>query len=82
MSESERDQIDTDAQEIIKSCRDTIVVFRQEADRQKVQPQVREHRHAAIIMVEAYLKGQRKVLTYLKHITANTMPTDHSQDKR
>ncbi|XP_005102139.1 syntaxin-18 [Aplysia californica] len=68
MSESERDQIDNDAQEIIKSCRDTIVVFRVETDKQKVHPQVKEHRHAVMILVDSYLKAICKVYSEQKAV--------------
>ena len=58
LSEAERDQIDNDAQEIMKTCKQTIVMFRVEADRQKSLPQVKEHRNAVMILIEAYLKGK------------------------
>jgi syntaxin 18 len=58
MTDAERDQIDSDAQNIIKTCRETIGHFRQEAERQKVHPQVKEHRAVVIFLIDAYLKGE------------------------
>lgn len=57
MSEADRDQIDAYAQGIIKSCKETIIMFRVETDRQKTHPQVKEHRNAIMILLESYLKG-------------------------
>lgn len=57
MTDAERDQIDNDAQAIIKKCRETIQHFRTEAESFKVHPQVKEHRNAVIFLIEIYLKG-------------------------
>ena len=57
MSETERDEIDNFAQQTIKTCRDTIISFRVETGKHKALPQAKEHRHAAMILVESYLKG-------------------------
>ena len=63
MTDAERDQIDNDAQAIIKTCRETINRFRGEAQKQKVHPQVKEHRAIVIFLIDAYLKGMTEVLT-------------------
>ncbi|BFZ01314.1 hypothetical protein BsWGS_04353 [Bradybaena similaris] len=61
MSEADRDQIDAYAQGIIKSCKETIIMFRVETDRQKTHPQVKEHRNAVMILLESYLKDICKI---------------------
>ncbi|GFO17798.1 syntaxin-18 [Plakobranchus ocellatus] len=68
LSESERDQIDNDAQEIMKTCKQTIVMFRVEADRQKALPQVKEHRNAVMILIESYLKAICKIYSEQKAV--------------
>ncbi|GFS00494.1 syntaxin-18 [Elysia marginata] len=68
LSEAERDQIDNDAQEIMKTCKQTIVMFRIEADRQKALPQVKEHRNAVMILIEAYLKAICKIYSEQKAV--------------
>jgi hypothetical protein len=65
MTDAERDQIDSDAQNIIKTCRETIGHFRQEAERQKVHPQVKEHRAVVIFLIDAYLKGEEFFFFFL-----------------
>lgn len=57
LSESDRDQIDAHAEQIIKSCKETIVMFRVETDKHKAHPQVKEHRNAVMLLLESYLKG-------------------------
>nr|KAG5709351.1 hypothetical protein BaRGS_029200 [Batillaria attramentaria] len=57
MTDAERDQIDNDAQQIIKTCRETIHRFRVEAEAQPVHPQVKEHRAMVIFLIDTYLKG-------------------------
>ncbi|CAG5131207.1 unnamed protein product [Candidula unifasciata] len=61
MSEADRDQIDAYSQGIIRSCRETIIMFRVETDRQKTHPQVKEHRNAVMILLESYLKDVCKI---------------------
>lgn len=61
MSDSERDQIDQDAQEIIKTCSDSIRLIKGEAQRQRVSEQVRSHREAVFDLLDAYLKGVCKI---------------------
>jgi len=66
MTEAERDQIDKDAQTIIKSCRDAIFMFKTDTERQKDLPQVREHKNAALNLVETYLKSVCKCMVSRK----------------
>ncbi|KAK3789023.1 hypothetical protein RRG08_008346 [Elysia crispata] len=68
LSEAERDQIDNDAQEIMKTCKQTIIMFRVEADRQKALPQVKEHRNAVMILIEVYLKAICKIYSEQKAV--------------
>jgi len=68
MSDVERDQVDSEAQEIIKSCRSMIGVFRTETNGLKMLPQVKEHRQAAMVLVEAYLKAICKIYTEQKAV--------------
>ena len=68
MSDVERDQVDSEAQEIIKSCRSMIGVFRTETNGMKMLPQVKEHRQAAMVLVEAYLKAICKIYTEQKAV--------------
>ncbi|XP_064601039.1 syntaxin-18-like [Liolophura sinensis] len=56
MSDSERDQIDTDCQKVIKSCHETIRQFRRDEANTKVSPQVRSHRDSVLFLIDAYLK--------------------------
>ena len=64
MTDAERDQIDNDAQNIIKTCRETISRFRVEAQKQKVHPQVKEHRAIVIFLIDAYLKGESAIVCF------------------
>ncbi|CAL1526745.1 unnamed protein product [Lymnaea stagnalis] len=68
MSESERDQIDSNAQEIIKKCKEMIILFRVETDGHKAHPQVKEHRNAVMILIEAYLKTICKIYSEQKAV--------------
>ncbi|XP_059152491.1 syntaxin-18-like [Physella acuta] len=68
MSEADRDKIDSEAQEIIKKCKEMIILFRVETDHQKVHPQVKEHRNAVMILIEAYLKAICKIYSEQKAV--------------
>ncbi|KAK7109974.1 syntaxin-18-like [Littorina saxatilis] len=68
MSDAERDQLDNDAQNIIKTCRETIHRFRQEAQKQKVHPQVKEHRAIVIFVIDAYLKAVCRIYSEQKAV--------------
>ncbi|KAL5016406.1 hypothetical protein ScPMuIL_005995 [Solemya velum] len=56
MTDTERDQIDSEAQAIIRSCQQTINLFKHEAHDQKVHPQTKEHRETVVKLIENYLK--------------------------
>lgn len=61
MSDAERDQIDSDAQDFMRTCSETIRLFKSEANRQNVSPQMRQHREAVFELIDAYLKGVCKL---------------------
>ncbi|KAK0070108.1 syntaxin-18 [Biomphalaria pfeifferi] len=68
MSESERDLIDNNAQDIIKKCKEMIILLKLETDKQKVHPQVKEHRQAVLILLETYLKAICKIYSEQKAV--------------
>ncbi|OWF49507.1 Syntaxin-18 [Mizuhopecten yessoensis] len=68
MTDAERDQIDTDAQDIIKTCRETIMRFKTESEVQKVHPQVKDHRAGVIRLIEEYLKVVCKIYSEQKAV--------------
>ncbi|KAI1888290.1 hypothetical protein AGOR_G00183500 [Albula goreensis] len=61
MTDSERDQIDQDAQIFMRTCSDAIKQLRTEADKQVITSQVKEHRGAVLDLIEVYLKGVCKL---------------------
>ncbi|KAJ8025572.1 Syntaxin-18 [Holothuria leucospilota] len=61
MSDSERDQIDQDAQEIIRTCSESIRLIKAEAAKQRASEQVKKHREAVFELLDAYLKGVCKI---------------------
>ncbi|KAH9492463.1 Syntaxin-18 [Bulinus truncatus] len=68
MSESERDLIDSNAQDIIKKCKEMIILLKIETEKQKIHPQVKEHRNAVIILLETYLKAICKIYSEQKAV--------------
>ncbi|XP_052010607.1 syntaxin-18 [Xyrauchen texanus] len=61
MTDSERDQIDQDAQIFMRTCADAISQLRSDTDRQVVTAQVKDHRAAVLDLIEVYLKGVCKL---------------------
>ncbi|XP_056094795.1 syntaxin-18 isoform X1 [Rhinichthys klamathensis goyatoka] len=61
MTDSERDQIDQDAQIFMRSCADAIAQLRSDMHKQPVSAQVKDHRAAVLDLIEAYLKGVCKL---------------------
>ncbi|KTF76298.1 hypothetical protein cypCar_00050426, partial [Cyprinus carpio] len=57
MTDSERDQIDQDAQIFMRTCADAIGQLRSEMGKQVVSTQVKNHRAAVLDLIEAYLRG-------------------------
>ncbi|KAI0209708.1 Syntaxin-18 [Lamellibrachia satsuma] len=56
MTDSERDQIDTEAESFMKTCSEAIRLFKQECNLQKVFLQVKEHRGVVFSLIQDYLK--------------------------
>lgn len=61
MTDSERDQIDQDAQIFMRTCSEAIRTLRHEADKQVSSAQTKDHRGAMLDLIEAYLKGVCKL---------------------
>ncbi|XP_028808950.1 syntaxin-18 [Denticeps clupeoides] len=61
MTDSERDQIDQDAQIFMRTCFDAIRQLRNEAEKQASPAQVKEHYGAVLDLIEVYLKGVCKL---------------------
>ncbi|KAK3597764.1 hypothetical protein CHS0354_006122 [Potamilus streckersoni] len=68
MTDAERDQIDTEAQRIIKHCQENIGIIRQNAEHQKVHPQLKEHRESVINLLHTYLKEVCKIYSEQKAV--------------
>ncbi|XP_073466326.1 syntaxin-18 [Aquarana catesbeiana] len=56
MTDTERDQIDQDAQTFMRTCSDAIQQLRTEANKDTVSSQVKEHRNAVLDLIRDYLK--------------------------
>uniref|UniRef100_A0ACB8E6Q2 Syntaxin-18 n=1 Tax=Sphaerodactylus townsendi TaxID=933632 RepID=A0ACB8E6Q2_9SAUR len=56
MTDTERDQIDQDAQIFMRACADAIQQLRTEAHKDIHSPQVKQHREAVLDFIEDYLK--------------------------
>ncbi|KAI4900828.1 hypothetical protein NFI96_025096, partial [Prochilodus magdalenae] len=61
MTDSERDQIDQDAQIFMRTCSDAIKQLRTEAEKTGISAQMREHRGAVLDLIESYLKSVCKL---------------------
>ncbi|XP_064630712.1 syntaxin-18-like [Lineus longissimus] len=61
MTDAERDQIDLDAQEIMKMCSDTIKNLRLEVVNEKLVGEIKEHREAVFDIMQNYLKAICKI---------------------
>ncbi|KAK7140823.1 hypothetical protein R3I93_015074 [Phoxinus phoxinus] len=61
MTDSERDQIDQDAQIFMRTCADAIGQLRSEMNKQLVSAQVKDHRAAVLDLIDVYLKGVCKL---------------------
>ncbi|OCT96713.1 syntaxin-18 [Xenopus laevis] len=56
MTDTERDQIDQDAQIFMRTCSDAIHLLRTEAGKESHSVQIKEHRNAVLDFIEDYLK--------------------------
>ncbi|XP_039607410.1 syntaxin-18 [Polypterus senegalus] len=61
MTDSERDQIDQDAQILIRTCSDAINHLRTEASKNALSAQTKEHQGAVLDLTEMYLKSVCKL---------------------
>ncbi|XP_036445789.1 syntaxin-18 [Colossoma macropomum] len=61
MTDSERDQIDQDAQIFMRTCSDAIKQLRTEAEKTGISAQMKEHRGAVLDLIESYLKSVCKL---------------------
>uniref|UniRef100_A0A8C5F9E3 Syntaxin-18 n=1 Tax=Gadus morhua TaxID=8049 RepID=A0A8C5F9E3_GADMO len=61
MTDSERDQIDQDAQIFMRTCSEAIRQLRSEAEKQVLSAQMKEHRAAVLDLVDVYLRGVCKI---------------------
>lgn len=61
MTDIERDKIDSGAQRIMNTCSHLIQDFKRESVNTEGSPQLLEHRHAVLDLVESYLKSVCKI---------------------
>ncbi|KAG8591409.1 hypothetical protein GDO81_000169 [Engystomops pustulosus] len=73
MTDSERDQIDQDAQTFMRTCSDAIQQLKTEACKETISPQVREHRLAVLDFIEDYLKRVCKLYSEQRAIRVKRM---------
>ncbi|CAN9512401.1 unnamed protein product [Ophioblennius macclurei] len=73
MTDSERDQIDQDAQIFMRTCSEAIKQLRNEADKSVTSAQIKEHRGAVLDLVEMYLKGVCKLYSEQRAIRVKRM---------
>uniref|UniRef100_A0A665T9E6 Syntaxin-18 n=1 Tax=Echeneis naucrates TaxID=173247 RepID=A0A665T9E6_ECHNA len=89
MTDSERDQIDQDAQIFMRTCSEAIKQLRNEAEKKVTSSQIKEHRGAVLDLIEMYLKGVCKLYSEQRAIRVKRMvdkkrlsrlaPEHHSQ---
>ncbi|KAM3938692.1 syntaxin-18 [Leptodactylus fuscus] len=73
MTDSERDQIDQDAQTFMRACSDAIQQLRTEACKETISTQVKEHRLAVLDFIEDYLKRVCKLYSEQRAIRVKRM---------
>ncbi|XP_076843911.1 syntaxin-18 isoform X1 [Brachyhypopomus gauderio] len=61
MTDSERDQIDQDAQIFMRTCSEAIKHLRTDAEKRVISAQMKEHRGAVLDLIDIYLKGVCKL---------------------
>uniref|UniRef100_A0AAQ6ACB4 Syntaxin-18 n=1 Tax=Amphiprion ocellaris TaxID=80972 RepID=A0AAQ6ACB4_AMPOC len=79
MTDSERDQIDQDAQIFMRTCSEAIKQLRNEAEKQVMSAQIKEHRGAVLDLVEMYLKGVCKIYSEQRAIRVKRMFEQENQ---
>ncbi|KAM4583142.1 LOW QUALITY PROTEIN: syntaxin-18 [Fundulus diaphanus] len=73
MTDSERDQIDQDAQIFMRTCSEAIKQLRNEVEKQAASAQIKEHRIAVLDLIEMYLKGVCKLYSEQRAIRVKRM---------
>uniref|UniRef100_A0A7N5ZVT5 Syntaxin-18 n=1 Tax=Anabas testudineus TaxID=64144 RepID=A0A7N5ZVT5_ANATE len=73
MTDSERDQIDQDAQIFMRTCSEAIKQLRNEAEKRVTSAQIKEHRVAVLDLIEMYLKGVCKLYSEQRAIRVKRM---------
>ncbi|XP_052772741.1 syntaxin-18-like [Mya arenaria] len=68
MTNTEREHIDNEAQNILRRCQDMLANVKKNADGDRVHPQVKEHREAVLGLVNAYLKVVTKIYSEQKAV--------------
>ncbi|MED6237730.1 Syntaxin-18 [Ataeniobius toweri] len=73
MTDSERDQIDQDAQIFMRTCSEAIKQLRNEVEKRVTSAQIREHRVAVLDLIEMYLKGVCRLYSEQRAIRVKRM---------
>uniref|UniRef100_A0AAX7U7J6 Syntaxin-18 n=1 Tax=Astatotilapia calliptera TaxID=8154 RepID=A0AAX7U7J6_ASTCA len=73
MTDNDRDQIDQDAQIFMRTCSEAIKQLRNEAEKQVISAQIKEHRGAVLDLIETYLKGVCKLYSEQRAIRVKRM---------
>ncbi|XP_038135950.1 syntaxin-18 [Cyprinodon tularosa] len=73
MTDSERDQIDQDAQIFMRTCSEAIKELRNEVEKQAASAQIKEHRVLVLDLIEMYLKGVCKLYSEQRAIRVKRM---------
>lgn len=73
MTDSERDQIDQDAQIFMRTCSEAIKQLRHEAEKQVTSAQLKEHRVVVLDLSETYLKSVCNIYSEQRAIRVKRM---------
>ncbi|XP_008318646.2 syntaxin-18 [Cynoglossus semilaevis] len=73
MTDSERDQIDQDAQIFMRTCSEAIKQLRNEAEKKVTSAQIKEHRGVVLDLIGSYLKGVCKLYSEQRAIRVKRM---------
>uniref|UniRef100_A0A8D3E1A9 Syntaxin-18 n=1 Tax=Scophthalmus maximus TaxID=52904 RepID=A0A8D3E1A9_SCOMX len=79
MTDSERDQIDQDAQIFMRTCSEAIKLLRNEAGKNVTSAQTKEHRGAVLDLIEMYLRGVCKLYSEQRAIRVKRMFEQENQ---
>uniref|UniRef100_A0AAX7ULK2 Syntaxin-18 n=1 Tax=Astatotilapia calliptera TaxID=8154 RepID=A0AAX7ULK2_ASTCA len=79
MTDNDRDQIDQDAQIFMRTCSEAIKQLRNEAEKQVISAQIKEHRGAVLDLIETYLKGVCKLYSEQRAIRVKRMFEQENQ---